>query len=479
MQPLCKIRGFSFRSRLQMIASVLGAVALMGMLVSCGDSGSSGSNPTPVPQSVVQVSFGDAPADWMLAFSLHISSMEMNRANGAAVPLINREMTMEMTRLVAAVQPVALVSVPQATYTGSTITISSVDVTYIDPDTHALVQQSIPGPFIRTLSPGLPVTLGDTPYLFNFDLDLLHSVSKDNAGKLAFGPVFHMAAAAQGSGGTNGPSTDSAFLISGVVSSVSANSFVLESQQAAQSLTFATNSSTQCGGNLRTRDMLKVGMGVQVSGALQADGTLLATGIHSRMNSGGMMGGGIITEVPELPATQLTIVMQNGAGASVNTDYLSKPLTVNLTADTSYEIDDDRISLDGLGFTPLFDASHIYAGQSVLPISESTGMKAGGTGGNTGSITASYVRLEEQGFRGTTDVAITPGTATTFTLTLAADSAFTHLTGADKIAVYQLATTRVHDNTTIPAAATLRVHGLLFKDGTNWRLVASTIASVP
>jgi len=478
MHPLCRICGFSFRPRLQMIAAVLSAAALMGSLISCGGSSTSGSDSTSVPQTVVQLNFGDAPADWMLAFSLQISSMEMNRANGAAVPFINREMSMEMTRLVATVQPVALISAPQATYTGAKITISAVNATYIDPETHALVQQSIQGPFTASMSFASPVTIGTTPYLFNFDLDLLHSLTKDSTGKLAFSPVFHMAAAAQGSGGTNGPATGTTFQIAGVVSSVSANSFVLEPQQAAQGLTFGTNVNTQCSGNMHSRDMLKVGMGVQVSGALQADGTLLATGIHSRMNSGGMMGGGIITEVTGTPATELTIVMQNGAGASVNTDYLSKPLTVALTENTSFEIDDDRISLDGLAFTPVFDASHIYAGQSVLPISESTGMKVSGTGGNTGSMTASYVRLEEQGFRGTTDMAITPASAATFTLTLPSDCAFTHLTGASAITVYQLSTTRVQNNTAIPSGATLRIHGLLFQDAGNWRLVASTIATI-
>ena len=470
-------------SRLRTVAAAISAVVLSGMLVSCGGSSSSGSGSTTVPQTVVQLNFGDAPADWMLAFSMQVSSMVMNRTNGGEVKLINQEMTMEMTRLMATVQPVALVSVPQATYTSARINISAVNATYLDPNTHALVSQRIPGPFTATTSFASPVTLDSTPHLFNFDLDLLHSVTKDNAGKLAFSPVFHMAAAAQGSGGVNGPATGSTFLVSGVVTKVTSNSFTIQPQQAAQTLTFATNTSTECGGNLQTRDMLQVGMGVQVRGALQSDGTLLATGIHSRMNSGGMMGGGIVTQVTGTPATQLTIVMQNGAGASVNTDYLSKPMTVTLTGNTIFEIDDDRIPLDGLAFDPTFDAGHIYAGQSVLPISESTGMKGNGTGGNSASMTASAIRLEEQGFlgTGTTDgnVPITPGDVSTFTLTLSSDSAFTHLTGASTITIYQLASTHLYNNTAIDSGKTLRVHGLLFWDvnSGSWKLVASTIAA--
>ena len=96
-------------------------------------------------------------------------------------------------------------------------------------------------------------------------------------------------------------------------------------------------------------------------------------------------------------------------------------------------------------------------------------------------MTASYIRLEEQGFRGIAEPeqAIVPGEVGTFVLALPTDCAFTALTTATKITVHQLSTTNVHDNTTIEPGAILRVHGLLFWDGTSevWRLIASTISA--
>ena len=181
--------------------------------------------------------------------------------------------------------------------------------------------------------------------------------------------------------------------------------------------------------------------------------------------------------VDAVPATQLTIVMQNGAGASINTDYLSKTLLVKLLETTTYEIDTDRVNMNGLDFTPVFDAGNIHAGQSILPLSDTAITAISSCDPACGELTATTVRLREQGFRGTATVDINPGVVTSFTLTLPADCAFTKLTGASTIKVYQQPGTNVEDNTAITAGTTLRVHGLLFFSGGQWRLVASTISS--
>lgn len=476
MQSLWSGRGVSSKRGVAGILFVLTSALLVGLVSSCGGNTKTSYTPVDAMPGTVQVNFGDAPADWILAFSLRISAMEMNRADGQTVNLMNREMSMEMTRLMATVQPVALVSVPQARYQGAKITISSVDVSYVKPETNTVIHQTMAGPFTASISFPEAVNVATTPYVFNFDLDLSKSLSLDGGGEMRFTPVFHTSTALQLSVQSNNPAAGGAYQMAGVVASVSSDSFTMEPIQAAHNFRFMVNANTRYSGNVQNREMLKEGMGVLVCANLQADGTMLATRIYSRMNAGGMMGGGIITEVTGVPATALTIVMQNGAGASLNPDYLSKTLTVNLKEETSFEIDTDRISLELLPFEPIFDASHIYAGQSVLPVSQSTGMKVSGSGGPSGSITAEYVRLQEQGFRGVTDVQIVPSATAEFVLTLPAECAFTTLTGAKEITVYQLPFSNVYQNTTITAGSTLRIHGLLFQDSGKWVFVASTIA---
>ncbi len=74
-------------------------------------------------------------------------------------------------------------------------------------------------------------------------------------------------------------------------------------------------------------------------------------------------------------------------------------------------------------------------------------------------------------------MAITPGASGTFALTLMPGCAFTTLTESNTITVYQQTGTNVESNTPIPVGATLRVHGLLFKNAEEWTLIASTIAA--
>lgn len=461
----------------------VGLIALFALVTACG-GGDSGTIPPSSEATVVQINLGDAPADWVLAFSTTINSVTLHGSDGSNA-LVNTAVPVELTRNMGTLEPLAVGLANQGNYTSATVTFGDCRVTYMDANTKTIQQKTIAGPFSADVPFGSGVTLGTTPLAFNFDLDLNHSLSVDNSGQFAFSPNFHFSFGAQngsGSGSGNGagngmgPFFGGMQHMFGVVSSIGNGYMVMTSLQAMNNFTIQTNAQTQFRGLATSLSQLTPGMGVWVNAALQSDGTLLASRINAMMRSGGIMGGGIVTAVDGSPATQITIVMQNGAGASINTDYLSKTLTVNLTADTTYSIDDDRVDLTSLPFTPVFDASNILLGQSVLPVDDSGNIVSGDTS-SAGTITASSISLQERGFRGTTDTNLTAGTATTFTLTLPTDCAFTTLTGATTITVYQQTGTNLQYQTDIAAGSTVRVHGLLFQNESQWVLVASTIAS--
>lgn len=460
-------------------------IALLGFVTACG-SGDNHTIPPPTnPATTVQVNLGDAPADWVLAFATTINSVTLHGSDGSN-SIISSAVPVELTQRMGTLEPLALGLANQGTYTSATVTFGDCHLTYIDPTTKTLQQRTLTGPFSASVpfSPG--VTLASTPLAFNFDLDLNHSLSQNNSGQFTFAPSFHFSFGTQGGGNSSGggsgvgngmgPFFGGMQHMFGVVSSIGNGYMVMTSLQAMNSFTIQTNTQTQFRGLATSLNQLTPGMGVWINASLQPDGTLLATRINAMMRSGGIMGGGIVTQITGSPASQITIVMQNGAGASVNTAYLSKTLTVNLTASTTYSIDDDRVDLTKLPFTPAFDAGNIQLGQSVLPVDDSGNIISGDTT-SAGTITASSLTLEERGFRGTTDTTLTPGTATTFTLTLPADCAFTTLTGATSITVYQQTGTNLQYQTEIAAGSTIRVHGLLFNNLGRWVLVASTIAS--
>lgn len=468
--------------RTSLKAAVWAAAVLTLGLAGCGGDGSS-SSITPAATTPVQVNMGDAPADWLLSFSMNVSSMTMKTSDGKSVTVTNSSTPLEMIHRLGTMEPVALVAAPRGTYTSAQLTIASCTFSYIDPNTGALQQKTINGPINASVPLSSNVTVDSTPLAVNFDLDLLHSLSGDTGSAFQFTPQFHISTGAlsggSGSGSGNGMNAryGGMYQLMGVITGTSQTGFSVKALQSTNMFTFQVSAETKFQGRVSQMSQLGNGMGVLVTAVLQSDGTYLAKQVRATMSAAGAMGGGIITAVDTVPATQLTIVMQNGAGASINTDYLSKTLLVKLLDTTTYEIDTDRVSLTGLDFEPTFDASNIFVGQGILPLSDTAITPIASCDPACGELTASTVRLREQGSRGTATVAVVPGATTTFTLTLPADCAFTKLTTATEITVYQQASTNVEDQTTIAAGTTLRVHGLLFYSGGKWRLVASTISS--
>lgn len=421
---------------------------------------------------------GDAPADWMLGFSMNIASMSLTGSNGS-VTAVSSTTPMEMMHLMGTMQPLSMISAPQGTYTGATISIASATVMYLDPNTKLPVQKTIAGPISATTTFGSPITVGSTPMAMGFDLDLASSVTADSSGNLMFNPVFHVSSGTQGSGNPLDPANGGIQQMMGAISNITGTSFTMTSLQAAQTFTFSTNSATMFD-NITNMSMMANGMLVMVDASLQSDGSLLATRIQSIMKSGGVIGGGVITSATGQPATQLNMVMQNGAGAGMMSSTFGQGVSIALNGSTLYQIDTTDMDMSNLPFTPVFDNTHIYAGQNTLPIS-SGGMISGTSGGMgmmggvsmAGSITASEVDLRQQGLSGTTATAIVSGARSSFTMTLPSDSAFTALTGATTVTVYQQPETIISGGSSIASGATVHAFGLLFLNSGQWRMVAS------
>ena len=208
------------------------AFFLTSLLTACGGGNSStsgtGSNPTPTAKTPVQVNMGDSPADWMLAFSMNITSMSLTGSNGSAT-VVSSSTPMEMMHLMGSMQPLAMVSAPQGTYTGAAIMIGSATVMYMDPTTKAAVQATIPGPMTANVTFSSPITVGSTPMAMGFDLDLASSVTASSGGNLSMNPVFHVSSGMQGSGDALDPTNGGIQQMMGTVSGVSGNSFVMTS----------------------------------------------------------------------------------------------------------------------------------------------------------------------------------------------------------------------------------------------------------
>ncbi|HQR75958.1 MAG TPA: DUF4382 domain-containing protein [Burkholderiaceae bacterium] len=465
-----------------MKTQLLVASIATALLTACGGGGDTGS-PTTTPQpsssanTTVQFNLGDAPADRVVAVGMTVNSLVLTNAGGGQVTVLSSPRPIEMMQLMGTVTPLALSSVPQGTYTRATMTFGGASVTHVDTTTGQLVYRSVPGPMTASVSFNPALTLGATPTVINFDMNMAASVLIDGNGNVSMTPSL-TAAPRPILVGSRDPEDGGMHGVTGTVSGINGNAFTLTMTQGLSGTSLMTHSGTHYSG---LADMHSMGgnMLVSVDATPQADGTWVVDHVQSRMSAGGAMAAGLVTGVTGSPPTQLTLVMRDGAGNSMMSANLASTATVNIGGSTQFSIDADGVDLNGLPFTPQFDRTHLSKGQAVKAWSGSQIEHGHGMGGmpNSDTVTAASIALEQQGLRGTVSGYASNGSQASFTLTVPTDSAFAALTGATAVTVYQRSSTQVRGLSSLSNGSIVQVRGLLFVDGSNYRLVAGRIVA--
>jgi hypothetical protein len=315
--------------------------------------------------------------------------------------------------------------------------------------------------------------------VLNLDMNLASSVSIDPSGNVTMTPTMTASTNLGGTGNSQDPHNGGIEHMTGTVMSSSGNSFMMSMMQSSQNISVTTGSGTQFEG-MGGMSGMSNGMIVMVDATMQSDGTFMAQKIQSVMSmSGGSMAGGLVTGTTGNPVTQLTLGMQDGAGSGMMGSFLAGTTTVNVGSTAAFNVDSDNVDMSNLPFTPTFDETAIFKGQCVRAVSSSGMMSGGGMGGmmGGGTINASEIDLEQQGLSGTVSGYSGSGTPTTFTLTVPSDSAFTTLTGATTVTVFQQLGTKLWGMTTITNGSTVHVRGLLFFNAGTHKLVAGQIVA--
>jgi hypothetical protein len=462
--------------RLLLVASVAAA-----LISACGGGGSPGSPPvdTQTPSTAnttVQVNLGDGPADRLLAVGMTVNSLTFSHANGGSVSVLTSPRPIEMMHLMGTVTPLALSSVPQGTYTGATMTFGNATVTHVDAATGQFVQRTAPGPMVASVIFSPPMTVGATPTVINFDMDMAASVTIDANGNVIMTPTLSARANPMVAGSRH-PEDGGMHGMTGAVSGISGNAFTLSTTQGLTGSSLMTHSGTHFS-DLTGMHMMTGNMLVSVDATLQPDGTWIVDHVQSQMGAGGAMAAGVVTGIVGNPPTQLTLVMHDGVGTGMMNSSLAGTTTVNLGSTTQFAIDTDGVDLSGLPFTPRFDLTHLSKGQAIKTWSSAQIEHDGhGMGGmpSGGTVTAASIYLNHQGLRGTVSGYASNGSQASFTLTLPADSAFATLTGTTTVTVYQQGSTQLRGLVPLANGNTVQARGLLFLDSGVFRLVASRL----
>lgn len=455
--------------------TILTAAGLL-FTVACGGGNSTTTNPGPQGASATsQIRMGDAPADRVLAFEATVGPITLMPSSGSAVMVLSGTRRIELSHLSGTSEPLALLNIPAGTYTSATLTVANPEVTFLNSSN---VVQEIEPAFNQAITINFTpsLTVGAGASVVNLDLSLANSLTFDASGNVIgvnLSAASFTVSTSAVAGNQNNEEDDDGELedTTGMVTSVSGTSFTLTVGQNGVPLTFSTDANTEFDDGAVLTSMLNTI--VKVEGVTLADGSLYAKEVEGVESNNGAEAEGLITAVTGNPATQLSLVAQDGLGSGITATTVGTTLNVNVSG-AQYKVDKGSVDTSGLsGGLPSstfpFDASSIHAGQAVEV--ESNGSV------NNSSVAAEKVKLKQQGLSGVVSglAGSTSAGPVTFTLTVASDSAFATLSGSQTVTVFWQQGTDLKNLSSVSNGNTVRVRGLVFFTPTGANLIARRI----
>lgn len=447
-------------------------IGLLASALGCGGGASNAGGGVVPGSTATQVRMGDAPADRVIMFEVTLGPISLTPSSGAAVTVLSTTRRIELTHVAGTNEPLALLNIPQGSYTSGTLTVANPEVVFINNLGQTVkLEPAFNQAVTVNFNPALMV--GTSASVVNIDFNVANSLTFDGQGNVTgvntSASSFAFSTSAVAAENEQEPEDGELEDITGTVSSVSGTSFTLLLGITGTPLTFATDANTEFkdGATLATITNTVV----VVEGVTRADGSLYAKEVEGVENTGGMEADGLILQVTGNPATQLTFVADDGSGSGMDDTKTGSSLTADVSG-AGYKVDKGNIDTSGIGGLPSppnfpFDASRVHAGQRVEVESVSA------VSGN--SLVAEKVKLIQQTLSGT--VSGLSGTApTTFTVTVAPDSAFAMLSGSTTVTIFWQPGTDVHNLAhALTNGDAVRVRGLLFFTGSGFNMIARRV----
>jgi hypothetical protein len=372
-------------------ATLLVLLVPFGALLGCGGGATSGTQ-TNSQAGAVFVTGEDAPVSSVVAFNITINSISLN-SSSTSVQALSTPTAVDFGRLMGLRSLLGFNMVPAGSYNSVTFTFETANpapaIDYIDLSTTTpsvkvltgtLSQATVTVPFPS----GKPLVVGSNGLAgLHIDFNLRDSLLVDNSNQMtgAIKPVISVQAVSASD--DLGEITD----FTGNIVSVNtgANSFVMQGPYGFQK-TIEVNSSTLYNGsnNLNT---LGVDGIVSVIGTVQADGSILASGVELVSTSKAFISGRILAVNPNSgPVQTVTLWVGEELGTSgiIPVDSVQ---TIDLSAVSTYDV----CFFDNLLTEQVFNDSSLVVGQRIFI--------GGSTAGNI--FTPQMVSLRRQGVVGT------------------------------------------------------------------------------
>ena len=464
------------------------------LLLGIGITTGCGSNATTPPKlsgnTSVTVLLAGTGNDQVTQFAVEFQTLTLTSQSGKTVTLSSSQQPSEFMHLNGGIEPLTTVNVPQDIYTSATATLGAVFfvcIAQVPGGGLGIVNYSIAnqGPTVNLASP-ITVTGSSMALLLNMQVSssavLPACWTTPPFEGFSMTPTFDLTPFALSPSPTNSGNGK----ISGLdaeVASVTGSNLTLTiaggpfgiGTSTTRTLSASSNNQTVFQG-ISGASALSAGMFLNVDGAIQSDGSLLATRIAvedpSAINefSGPLMF--IANEVPVLTQygrTELGPLTSFDGQSGYYWDIPDFDFT-----NAAFNISGQLTNLQNLPFVPSFTASNMVAGQNV-DISSPTFIVGGGT-----YTPANTITLVPQTINGTVVSSQQAGNFTDYTVSLASYDLFptlavqqgqtTLLNNPSQVEVYVDSNTHKLNTQALAPGSTLRFYGLAFNDNGTLRM---------
>lgn len=463
------------------------ATVVISTTSSCG-SGSSSQHPKLSGNTAVTVMLSSTANDQLAEYDLPFHSITLTSQSGNTATLLagssaDSSIGAEFLHLNGIAEPLANATIPQDVYTSATVTLKgglfvcialAPDNGQQVLDTSEYDQIGMPASDVTVTLPS-PITVSGSSMALALNLQVSQSASysacftPNGISSFSITPNFTLTA-------PTGAANSKVMGLDGQISAISSNSLTLSLPAAtgSRTLVVSSNSNTLYQG-ISGFSSLTVGTFVNLDGAIQVDGSVLATRVAVEdIAAADVVRGPLMEVTPSVSAIDMHAREQQGKDFPGYIGGFGPYKFDNAT----FQISGQMSNLGSLPFVPSFNASNMVPGQEVY-------ISAASIPGS-GYPTASTITLMPQTINGRIVASSQIGNFTDYTISLASYDLFPMLAvlpgqttienNPSVVDVYVDHSTQMLNTQALSAGNTMRFYGLVFNDNGNLRMDCSQVS---
>ncbi len=469
----------------RLLSAISFLLVLASLFTGCGSSGSAPSKLS--GNTNVTVLLSSAANDQLTEFDIGLQSISLTSQLGKEVSLLSlangQEQGAEFIHVNGGIDPLLTLSVPQDVYTAATIGVDQSDFACatLTPDgglatsffQYGATSTNAPSTNVTVSMPS-PITVTGDHMALLLELQTLQSANYSSCysqgiQQWSITPTFNVTPVALSAQPTNA-GNGKAFGIDGQITAMNTNgSLTLTLPEGPRTLSINTNSATTYQG-VSGYSALADGLFVETDGAIQTDGSLLATRIAVQDLSA------VQTQIgPVLQTNESEPVLFMWGRLQQGTALQALGAQAFSLANAAFQVSGQFSNLQSLPFVPSFDYGNMVPGQTVY-LTADTLVSSGGYP----YTPATTVTLIPQTVDGTVIASSAAGNFTDYTVSLAPYDLFptlavqqgqaSLLTSPNQIEVYVDGNTQMLNTKAIAAGNTMRFYGLIFNDNGTLRM---------